>query len=149
MNYLMLGLRLTHILAGVFWVGATLTTTYYLKQSADLAARRRLATAMTATGILNVLAGYAMYWVDSGGFSSTWTHSGPGIGFAIGGAFGLLGLILRILANRKMKTPSTPDNKLSKNLAGHEQKLTRLDMLNAWVLIIAVLFMAAARYLVF
>lgn len=94
MNYLMLGLRLTHILAGVFWVGATLTTMYYLKQSADLAARRRLTTAMTAAGILNILAGYAMYWIDSNGFNSAWTHSGPGIGFAIGGAFGLLGLIL-------------------------------------------------------
>jgi hypothetical protein len=149
MNYLMLGLRLTHILAGVFWVGATLTTTYYLKQNTELAASRRLATAMTAAGILNVLAGYAMYWVDSDGFQSAWTHSGPGIGFAIGGAFGLLGLVLRILANRKMKTLSRPDNELSENLIGHEQKLARLNMLNVWSLIIAVLFMAAARYLVF
>ena len=149
MNYLMLGLRLAHILSGVFWVGATLTTTYYLKQGTDLAVRKRLATAMTAAGILNVLAGDVMYWVDSNGFRSAWTHSGPGIGFAIGGAFGLLGLILRILANRKMKTLSSPDNQISENLAGDEQKLARLDMLNVWALIVAVLFMAAARYLVF
>lgn len=149
MNYLMLVLRLTHILAGIFWVGATLTTTYYLKQSAELASRKRLATAMTAAGIMNVLAGYAMYWLDSDGFSSPWTHSGPGIGFAIGGAFGLLGLILRILANRKMKMLSRPGNTPSENLIGYEQKLARLDRLNVWALIIAVLFMAAARYLVF
>jgi uncharacterized membrane protein len=149
MNYLMLGLRLIHILAGVFWVGATLTTTYYLTQSTDPASRRRLATAMTAAGILNVLAGYAMYWVDSDGFSSAWTHSGPGIGFAIGGAFVLLALILRFLANRKLKTLSRSGNEPSESLVGHQEKLARLDMLNVWALIIAVLFMAAARYLVF
>ena len=149
MNYLMLGLRLIHILAGVFWVGATLTITYYLKQSTDLTSRRRLATGMTTAGILNVLAGYAMYWVDSDGFSSAWTHSGPGIGFAIGGAFGLLGLILRILANRKMKTLSRSGSESSGYLVGDEQKLARLDKFNVWALLIAVLFMAAARYLVF
>src|SRR5690349_11323964 len=110
MNYLMVVLRVIHILAGVFWVGATLTTTYHLKQSTDLTSRRRLATAMTAAGILNVLAGYAMYWLDSDGFSSAWTHSGPGIGFAIGGAFGLFGLILRVLANRKIKSLGRPGN---------------------------------------
>ena len=149
MNYLIVGLRLIHILAGIFWVGATLTITYYLKRSADMESRRRLATAMTAAGILNVLAGYAMYWLDSDGFSSAWTHSGPGIGFAIGGAFGLLGLILRILANGKLKTLSKSDNELSENLSGNEQKLARLDLLNTWALIIAVLLMAVARYLVF
>lgn len=149
MNYFMLVLRLIHILAGVFWVGATLAITYYLKQSADLAVRRRLATAMTAAGMLNVLAGYAMYWLDSDGFSSAWTHSGPGIGFAIGGAFGLLGLFLRVLANRKIKGLSRPGSELSENLVGDQQRLARLDMLNVWALIVAVLFMAAARYLVF
>ena len=149
MNHLMVILRVIHILAGVFWVGAMLTTTYYLKQSTDAASRRRLATAMTAAGILNVLAGYAMYWLDSDGFSSAWTHSDPGIGFAIGGAFGLLGLILRILANRKVKTLSRSGNEPSENLVGHEQKLAHLDMFNVWALLIAVVFMAAARYLVF
>ena len=149
MNYLMLVLRLTHILAGIFWVGATLTTTYYLKQSIEMYSRKRLATAMTAAGILNVLAGYAMYWLDSDGFSSAWTHSGPGIGFAVGGAFGLFGLILRVLANRKIKSLGRPGNELSEILVGDEQHLERLDMLNVLVLIIAVMFMAAARYLVF
>jgi uncharacterized membrane protein len=114
MNYLMLILRLTHILAGVFWVGATLTTIVYLKptlESSGEAGQKvlerfvtniRLFTAMTAAGILTVIAGYTMYWLDSDGFSSAWTHSGPGIGFAIGGASGLLGLIFRVLAKRNM-----------------------------------------------
>jgi hypothetical protein len=149
MNYLMLVLRLTHIFAGVFWVGATLTTNVYLRTNTDAAARTRLATAMTVAGILNVLAGYAMYWLDSDGFRSAWMHSGPGIGFAIGGAFGLLGLILRILANRNMKNLSKRSKEPSENLVALERKLARLDTLNVWTLIFAVLFMATARYLVF
>jgi hypothetical protein len=35
MNYLMLILRLTHILADMFWVGDTLTTTFYLSPSLE------------------------------------------------------------------------------------------------------------------
>lgn len=152
MNYLMLLLRLTHIFAGVFWVGATLTTSIYLRSNKDITARTRLATAMTVAGILNVLAGYAMYWLDSDGFRSAWMHSGPGIGFAIGGAFGLLGLLLRILANgnmKKMNQFAVGDGEPSPNLVALEKKLARLDVLNVWALIIAVLFMAIARYLVF
>ena len=149
MNYLMLVLRLIHILAGVFWVGATLTTGFYLRANTDIAARARLATTMTIAGILNVLAGYAMYWLDSDGFRSAWMHSGPGIGFAIGGAFGLIGLILRVLANRNMKMLSNRRNEPSQSLDALERRLARLDVFNVWALIIAVLFMATARYLVF
>jgi uncharacterized membrane protein len=149
MNYLMLVFRLIHILAGVFWVGATLTTGFYLRANTDTAARTRLATTMTIAGILNVLAGYAMYWLDSDGFRSAWMHSGPGIGFAIGGAFGLIGLILRVLANRNMKMLSNRRNEPSQSLDALERRLARLDVFNVWALIIAVLFMAAARYLVF
>lgn len=149
MNYLMLIFRLIHILAGVFWVGATLTTGFYLRANTDTAARTRLATTMTIAGILNVLAGYAMYWLDSDGFRSAWMHSGPGIGFAIGGAFGLIGLILRVLANRNMKMLSNRRNEQSQSLDALERRLARLDVFNVWALIIAVLFMATARYLVF
>jgi hypothetical protein len=117
----------------------------------------RLFTAMTAAGILTVLAGYSMYWLDSDGFSSPWTHSGPGIGFAIGGAAGLLGLIFRNLANRNLAKLRSLDAELKKHpFSDAPQKLAsllktqaRLDRLNTWLLILAVFFMATARYLVF
>lgn len=169
MNYLMLILRLTHIFAGVFWVGATLTTSFYLSPATKatgeagqrvmdyLHTKARLATAMTLAGILTVFAGYSMYWIDSNGFSSPWTHSGPGIGFGIGGAAGLLGLIFRILANRNMtklsrvavENKERPDSKQLQKLVSLQKRQARLNTLNTWALIIAVLFMATARYLVF
>ena len=169
MDYWMLVLRLVHIFAGVFWVGTTLTTGLYLRPATQAAGeggrqvmhqlitKARLATAMTTAAILTVLAGYAMYWLDSDGFTSAWTHSGPGTGFAIGGGAGLLGLITRILANRNMgalnRLASGSDESSTKE---ESQKLNSLQKtqallytLNTWLLIIAVLFMATARYLVF
>lgn len=169
MNYLMLILRLTHILAGVFWVGATITTTFYLRPTLEasgeagqkalryLVKNTRLFTAMTAAGILTVIAGYTMYWLDSNGFSSPWVHSGPGIGFALGGAAGLLGLIFRVLGNRNMAALRRLNAEIKEQLIKDPpQKLvsilktqTLLDKFNTWSLIIAVFFMATARYLAF
>ena len=169
MNYLILILRLTHIFAGVFWVGATLTTSFYVGPTTEvtgeagrqvmhyLITKARLSTAMTAAAILTVLAGYTMYWIDSNGFSSAWTHSGPGIGFGIGGAAGLLGLIFRVLANRNMtaidklasQIEERPIKEYSQKLVSIQKTQALLNKLNTWSLIVAVFFMATARYLVF
>ena len=169
MNYLMLILRLTHIFAGVFWAGATLTSSFYLRPITEatgeagqkvmdyLYIKARLSTAMTLAAILTILAGYSMYWIDSNGFSSPWTHSGPGIGFGIGDAAGLLGLIFRVLANKNMAALRTltaesreqTSKEPSQNLISVQKTLVLLNKLNTWLLIIAVLFMATARYLVF
>jgi uncharacterized membrane protein len=169
MDFVVLILRLTHIFAGIFWVGATLAMNFYFGPAViataeaggqvmhHLMTRARFSTVMTVAGILTVLAGYSMYWLDSDGFSSAWTHSGPGIGFAVGGAAGLLGLIFRMLANRNMtalsrlaaESKGQPDNEKSQKLASLQRNQARLDTLNTWALIIAVVFMATARYLVF
>ena len=169
MDFVMLLLRLTHIFAGVFWVGSTLAMNFYVGPAAGatgeaggqvmhhLMTRARFSTRMTVAGILTVLAGYSMYWLDSDGFSSAWTHSGPGIGFAVGGAAGLLGLIFRMLANRNLTTLSRlaaeikgrSSNEKTQKLASLQRNQSHLDRLNTWALIIAVVFMATARYLVF
>jgi len=165
----MLMLRLTHIFVGVFWVGATLAMYFYSGPASATSAeagqqatphrmiRTRLSKAMNVAGILTVLAGYSMYWLDSDGFNSAWTHSGPGIGFAIGGVSGLFGLIFRILANRNMTILSRlaaeirgqPTQEQTQKLNSLQRNQARLDRLNIWALIIAVLFMATARYFVF
>jgi uncharacterized membrane protein len=169
MNYLMLIVRLVHIFAGVYWVGATLTTSFYVGATTEgtgeagrqvmqyLITKARLSTAMTAAAVLTVLAGYTLYWIDSNGFTSTWTHSGPGIGFGIGGAAGLLGLIFRVLANRNMATvgwlaseiKEQPTPEQSQKLGSIQKNQALLNKLNTWSLIVAVFFMATARYLVF
>jgi uncharacterized membrane protein len=169
MDFIMLILRLTHVVAGVFWVGATLAMNFYFGPASSatgeaggqvmqhLMTKARFSTVMTLAGILAVLAGYALYWLDSDGFRSAWTHSGPGIGFGIGGAAGLFGLIFRMLANRNMTRLSRlaaeikggPAHEKTQQLVSLQRNQARLNVLNTWALIIAVVFMATARYLVF
>ena len=169
MDFVMLILRLTHIFAGVFWVGATLAMNLYVGPGAiatgeaggqvldHLMTRARFSGRMTAAGILTVLAGYSMYWLDSNGFRSPWIHSGPGIGFAVGGAAGLLGLLFRLFAHRNMNAlcrlaaeiKDQPDYEKTQRLASLQRIQARLDMLTTWSLVLAVAFMATARYLVF
>ena len=76
MDFVLLILRLTHIFAGVFWVGATLAMNFYVGPAAiatgeaggqvmeHLMTRARFSTRMTVAGILTVLAGYSMYWLE-------------------------------------------------------------------------------------
>jgi len=62
------------------------------------------------------------------------------------------------LANRNMSklrrvaaesNQERPANEQSQSLVSLQKRQARLDALNTWTLIIAVLFMATARYLVF
>ena len=46
-----------------------------------------------ASAVLTVLAGAVLYWIDSGGFTSSWMKSGPGITFGVGAVFGFIALI--------------------------------------------------------
>lgn len=96
MNILMIVLRLLHILAGVLWVGAALVNAFFLsptvaatddagqKVMAHLMGEARLSARITLASYITVLAGAALYWIDSQGLSSAWISSGPGIGFALG-----------------------------------------------------------------
>ncbi len=45
-----------------------------------LVTRGRFAVATAVTGILTILAGGTLYWIDSRGFQLSWIASGPGIG---------------------------------------------------------------------
>ena len=103
MNILIIVLRLLHILAGVLWVGTALVNTFFLsptaaatgetgqKFMAHLIGQARLSARITVASYLTVLAGAALYWIDSQGFTSAWRSSGPGIGFGLGAVAGLIG----------------------------------------------------------
>src|SRR5881409_2902402 len=86
---LMAVLRLVHILAGIFWVGATLVLSGFLIPAAravgpsagplisELMGRRRLQLWINLAMTLAILAGFALYGIDSkvsgGGFGRSAT----------------------------------------------------------------------------
>ncbi len=117
MYILVIILRVLHILGGVLWVGGALAMNFFVgpaigatgdtgKQFAGyLLTRTRFTAAMTAGALATVIAGFLLYGIDSNWFSSAWQSSGPGIGFAIGALFAMIGLVTGIMNgnnNRKM-----------------------------------------------
>ena len=91
-------LRLIHILAGVFWVGAAVFTAAFLVPTIravspaggpvmqHLTQVRKLPRYILAAGFLTVISGIGLYSIPSVGFTSPWMRTGPGITFGIGGA---------------------------------------------------------------
>jgi uncharacterized membrane protein len=172
MNILMIVLRILHIISGVFWVGAALMLTFFISPTVNATkeagqgfmrhfmGNTKFNLAMWTSAITAVVAGAILYWLDSDGLTSAWTHSGPGIGFAVAAGFAYLGLIVGIFQNRNSNAMAKLGGQIqaqgsppSPEQAAQLQKLGKAlstgGMLNAIFLILATAGMAIARYLRF
>lgn len=165
----MIVLRLLHIISGVVWVGAGLIMFFFIgptlgataeagqKFAQHLMTKTRFTAVITTSAILTVLAGFGMYWIDSDGFTSTWVHSGAGLGFGIGAGFGLLGFIFGImvgnsnsaLAKIGSQIQGKPTPEQMAQIGALRKRLSIVSPINAYSLILATLLMAIARYLHF
>ncbi|MCB2178790.1 hypothetical protein KQH61_05200 [bacterium] len=172
MNYLITILRLIHIVGGIFWVGAALMLTFFISPTAAAtyeAGQKFLAHMMQRTAFnkailvsasASVFAGIVLYLIDSNFLRNLWMHSGPGIGFGVGGIFGLLGFMIGLAQNRRshelaqlgriIQSQGGPPNQ------DQREKLTRLQaklktggLWNAIFLLLAAILMSTARFLVF
>ena len=168
MTYLIWLLRIIHIVAGTFWIGASLTAFFFLAPTAGatgeagqkfmghLINNMRLSNRIAAAAGASILAGFILYWIDSQGFTSPWMSSGAGRGFGIGAAFALIGFVFGILVGRTNKAMAqlgaqiqgkpTPEQ-MTQMQAIQKQQAT-YSKLSAPALILAVIFMAIARYFV-
>lgn len=99
-------LRLIHILAGVFWVGAIFLIAGFLLPTVrssgpeggrfmqHLMLKRRLSVFLGIAALLTVLSGVTMYVRLSAATHGAWAGTGPGIGYGVGGLAALLGGIM-------------------------------------------------------
>lgn len=169
MNYLTLALRVIHIAGGVFWVGAALLMNFFvgptLRATGDAGrqfaghfmGRTKFTAAMNISVYATLIAGFWLYGIDSQWFSSPWMRSGAGIGFGIGAGFGLVGFITGFMNganNRKLaalgaQIQGKPTPEQAAQLAAVQKQQGWVVPVNTWTLLLAVFFMAAARYLVF
>jgi len=169
MNYLVIILRLLHIISGVLWVGAGLVMFFFVgptlgataeagqKFAQHLMTQTRFTAIVTASAILTVLAGFFLYWIDSGGLTSAWIHSGAGLGFGIGAFFGLIGFVFGImvgntngsLAKIGVQIQGKPTPEQMTQIGALRKRLSVVSPINAYSLIIATLLMSIARYLHF
>lgn len=169
MNYLVILLRIIHILSGVLWVGGALAMNFFiaptLRATGDagkqfgghLIAKTRFSAVMAGSAYATVIAGFLLYGIDSAWFSSPWVNSGAGKGFGIGAGFALVSLITGIMNgnnNRKLASlgaqvqgKPTPDQIAA--LGAVQKQQGWVVPVNTYSLLLAAFFMAIARYLVF
>jgi len=169
MNYLTLVLRLIHIIGGVFWVGSALLMNFFigptLRATGDAGrqfaghfmARTRFTMVMNISVFATLIAGFWLYGIDSQWLSSAWMHSSTGIGFGIGAGFALVGFITGFMNganNRKLaqigaQIQGKPTPEQMAQLGTIQKQQGWVVPVNTWTLLLAVFFMAIARYLVF
>lgn len=169
MNFVLLALRLLHVLGGIFWVGGALVMAFFItptimstadagqKFMGHLMTQTKFSRAMTIAALAAIIAGFILYWIDSAGFTSDWMMAGPGIGFGIGAFFALIGFGAGIMVPRggaamaklaaTFKGAPTPDQQSQMAALMKRQKM--ISAINAHSLLAAAILMAVARYLRF
>jgi uncharacterized membrane protein len=171
---LMVVLRLIHIVAGIFWVGATIVLAAFLLPAArtvgpsagavmtELMERRRLQRWINIAMTLAILAGFALYGIDSrisgGGFGRSAAGMTYGVGAllaiaaaGVGGAMAQrtarkLGAIARQMQDAQRSGDAAVAS-LAAEAAPLQQKLARALAIMSWLLILSAAAMAVARYL--
>jgi len=163
-------LRLIHIGAGAFWVGAVFTTVFFLQPTAlavgpdagrfqaHLIRRRRFALVVLSAAATTVIAGIWLLWIATDGLDPELALATSQLGFTLGGlvaiatfAFGALYVYPRtvrvaaIVAGflAESRPPTSDEQALLGRLRGD---LTRAGWVVLSGLAIAVAAMATARY---
>lgn len=167
MVYFIWLLRIVHIVAGTFWIGSALTAFFFIgpavgatgdagqKFIVHLMNSLKLSNRIAAAAGATILAGGILFWIDSQGFTSPWMKSGAGIGFTIGAVFGLVGFIFGILVGRTNKAMAQlgsqiqgkPSPEQLNQLQAIQKQQAVYSKVSTPALILAVIFMAIARYL--
>jgi uncharacterized membrane protein len=168
---LMLVLRLVHIVAGIFWVGATLVLAGFLFPAVRAAGqegghliqqimeRHRLQTYLSAAGGLTILAGLVMYWRLSSTTHGAWARSHAGMAFGLGGLVAIIaaaiggsvparaGRKLGEIGQRVQAAGGPPSAEQAAEIAALQSRITRALAVVTTLLVIAAALMATARYL--
>jgi hypothetical protein len=167
MNFMIWLLRILHVGAGVLWAGGALTMAFFIgptiaataeagKQfAAHLMTKLRFHIFMSIVAGTTVLAGAILYWIDSEGFSSSWVNSSAGIGFGIGAGFGLIAFVsgaifgdaLAKLSKIGSQIKGNPTSEQLGQLQALQKRIATAAPIHIVCMIIAILFMAMARYL--
>ncbi len=165
-------LRLIHVLAGIFWVGAFLFLTFYLFPtllSAGPAAagpvmgglqRRGLMTALPIIAFLTIASGLALVWVMSGGDVGAYARGPVGRALTTAGGLAIVAFLIGVLVVRPAAmasarltqelsglAPGPARDAVQTQLGALQRRMTLANRLVAGLLLVTVAGMAVARYL--
>ncbi len=166
MIYLIWLLRIIHIVGGVFWVGGSLVMSFFVIPSigvmgesspkfiGHLMNNLKFSNRMAAASGLTVLAGAILFGLDARA-GAAWARSSFAIGLSIGAGFAIIGFVLSILVNRSSRTMARlgaqfqgkPASEQLTQMQAIQKQQATYSTLSTVALILAVVFMAIARYL--
>jgi len=169
MNTLLIVLRLVHIMAGIVWGGGALIMEFFIGRTINATGETgqkfaqhlmnilRMHKFMTGMALSTVLAGGWLYWIDSNGFTSAWIKSGAGTGFTIGAVFGLIAFIFGAIfgsSNAKLgevgaQIKGKPTDEQLAQIQALQKRIKTVSPIHISSMILAMVFMATARYFVF
>ena len=169
-RFLMVVLRLIHIVGGVIWVGAVVLMTMFVvpamrgagqaggRVMQELVQRRRLSFYMNIVGGLTMLSGLTMYGYLAARTDGVWAGSRPGMVFGfgalativaavLGGAIvGRAGKQLGALGERVQASGSPPSAADAAQMEALQARMGRTSRIVAVLILIAAASMAIARY---
>ncbi len=169
MNVLVVFLRLVHIMGAIIWGGGALLMEFFIGRTIratgetgqkfvqHLMNKVRMHNFMTGAAISTILAGMALYWMDSNGFSSAWTRSGPGITFGVGAVLGLIAFVSGAIfgaSNAKLAQVGAyiqgkPTDEQLEQVQSIQARIRTVAPIHVFSMLAAMLLMAIARYIVF
>jgi len=168
MSIYLLVLRLLHIIAGIVWGGGAIIMEFFISRSViatgasgqafaqHLMVKLRMHNFMTAMAVSTILAGLLLYWQDSNGLTSSWMHSGAGTGFTLGAIFGLIAFVFGAvfgasnakLAQLSAQIQGKPTDEQLLQIQTIQKRIKTVSPIHVYSMILAMLFMATARYFV-
>ncbi len=166
MIYLIWLLRIIHIVGGVFWVGGSLVMTFFVVPSigaigesgqkfvGHLMNNLKFSSRMAAASGSTILAGLILFGLDARA-GAAWARSSFAIGLSIGAGFALIGFVLGILVGRSSKAMAQlgaqfkgkPTPEQLAQMETIQKRQATYSTLSTVTLVLAVVFMAIARYL--
>ena len=171
MDPYLLVVRIVHIFAGVFWVGAALTFFGFVQPTAKalgpdsqrfmqhIAKKRRFPTIIGIAAALTIIAGSLLYWRDSGGLRLAWITSPSGLDFSVGAVASILAFLLGMgvigpnadrlveLGQEIAAAGGPPTAAQREELGRIDRRMSAAGKAIMVLLTIAVVAMATARYL--
>lgn len=159
-------LRAAHIVAAAAWVGSSLSFAFFIEPAAErlgpsaapfmaeLVEKRKFPIAIAITSVIAIVAGALLYWHDSSGLEADWITTRTGTAFTVGAAAAIAAwlvgfFVLRPGIDRKgeLVAIAASDPEAGTELAQLGRRLRSASLVNAWLIILAALAMAVARYL--
>lgn len=170
LDWLLIVLRLIHIIAGVLWVGGAIFFFYFIEPTANelgpdaekfmgrIVVQRRMPIYFLVFSGLTVLAGLILYWIDSSGLRGEWITSGFGLVLTIGGLAGLIAAVggnllikpnvdrLAAIGAEIKAAGGPPSEQQLAELHAVQHRLRTIGAVDVVLLLISVAAMASARY---